>query len=129
MKKISKIILISSATILPVVASAQTFKELSEDIYMRFMPLLTNFFLTLSMLFFAWGVLNVVITEGDKKEVAKDRLVWATVALFIMVSFWGILAIVNNTFFKDGLGKGSYTVDNVYNVPKGISGTINILGK
>jgi hypothetical protein len=36
---------------------------------------------------------------------------------------------VNNTFFKDGLGKGSYTVDNVYNVPKGISGTINILGK
>ena len=66
-----------------------------------------------------------IISDGDKKAVAKDRLLWATIALFVMVSFWGILKIVNTTFFSDELGKGSYTVDHIYEVPESMTGKLN----
>lgn len=54
----------------------------------------------LATIFFLWNV-AVFIRSADKtsvKEEARQRMVWGIVALFIMISVWGIISIMSNIF-------------------------------
>ena len=52
----------------------------------------------LAFLFFLWNVM-VFMRTSDKtnKEEAKQRMGWGIIALFIMLSVWGIITILSNT--------------------------------
>lgn len=55
---------------------------------------------SLATLFFMWN-LTMFIRSSDnsqKKEDARQRMVWGLVALFIMLSVWGIITILSNIF-------------------------------
>jgi hypothetical protein len=47
----------------------------------------------LALLVFFWGILKYVFMSGSEpeKEKAKGVMVWGLVALFVMVSVWGIV--------------------------------------
>ena len=60
---------------------------------------------TLAVLFFFWGLALFIFSAGD--ESARDRgksiMIWGVIALFIIVSIWGIIAFIGQLF---GIGQG-----------------------
>jgi hypothetical protein len=56
----------------------------------------------LSTLTFIWGVFQyTVAAQGDEKKTAeaKNVIFYGTIGLFVMVSVWGILKVIQKTFF------------------------------
>lgn len=60
------------------------------------MPLLV----ALAVLGFVWGVIQYFINPENEKEREKGKkfILWGLIALLMIVSFWGIVAMLNNTF-------------------------------
>lgn len=53
----------------------------------------------LAFLFFLWGVLKFMYaTDTKQKDEAKKSIFWGLLALFIMVSVWGIVKLLQTTF-------------------------------
>lgn len=49
---------------------------------------------------FVYGVIRFLMSGSDtnKKEEAKNRLLWGVVAMFVVVTIWGIVAFLQGTF-------------------------------
>ncbi|MFA5764052.1 MAG: hypothetical protein WCX27_01125 [Candidatus Paceibacterota bacterium] len=66
----------------------------------RAVPLL----ISLAVVFFIYEVFRYTITsDEEKKKAAKDQIVWGIVGIFIMVSIWGLVAILQATFGTSGV--------------------------
>lgn len=53
---------------------------------------------TFAFLFFLWNVIRFMnASESKNKEEAKERMWWGIIALFVMLSVWGIIKILSNT--------------------------------
>lgn len=84
-------------------AAAKDIKELINDVLINtvirpIVPLLVG----LAVLFFIYGVFKYIFAGGgEKKEEGKNFMVWGIVGLFVMVSVWGIVAVLVNTFNLD----------------------------
>ncbi len=54
---------------------------------------------TLAFIYFILGVIKYVISDSEKEK-AKGRqfMIWGIVALFAMVSVWGLVRVLGNTF-------------------------------
>jgi len=91
---------------LPVFASVTTFKQLIEDVLIKgilrpIVPLLVG----LAVVVFIYGVFLLMLSEGgEKKEEGKQYMLWGIIGIFVMVSVWGIVAILGDTF---GLGNNN----------------------
>lgn len=57
----------------------------------------------LALLVFFFGLTKFILKAGDEKEVesGKNLMIWGTIALFVLVSIWGILRLLSSEF---GLG-------------------------
>jgi hypothetical protein len=55
----------------------------------------------LAFLTFLWGLARFILSAGDEKAIddGKKIMLWGTIALFVMVSVWGIVEILERTFF------------------------------
>lgn len=54
---------------------------------------------TLAFVTFIWGVFRFMYSEDkNKKQEAKNFILWGIIGLFVMVSLWGIIAILGQTF-------------------------------
>jgi len=52
----------------------------------------------LGVLVFLWGVLQYVIAKDDSgKEQGRTFMLWGIIALFVMVSVWGLVNILRET--------------------------------
>ena len=50
--------------------------------------------------FFYGIVLFIFNTEDDtKRKEGKVWMIWSVIALFVMITIWGIVGILTNTFF------------------------------
>jgi hypothetical protein len=49
---------------------------------------------------FIWGVMQMVINPDDaeKRKQGKQYMIWGILAIFVMVSIWGLVQIITNTF-------------------------------
>lgn len=54
----------------------------------------------LALVSFIWGVVQFVINGDDeaKKTKGKNFMIWGIIALAVMISVWGLVRIVGNTF-------------------------------
>jgi hypothetical protein len=52
--------------------------------------------IAIGLLFFIWGLVQFIMAGGDEtaKEKGKAHMVWGTIALFVMVSVWGIVGLL-----------------------------------
>jgi hypothetical protein len=56
----------------------------------------------LALALFLWGVLRYLFSkDGPGKKEARDFMMWGIVALFVMVSVWGLVRIVQDVVFGD----------------------------
>ena len=55
--------------------------------------------ITLGVVYFIWGVVQYV-TSGDaeKKEQGQQHMIWGIVGLAVIVSIWGLVAVLRNQF-------------------------------
>lgn len=59
------------------------------------MPLLVG----LAVAGFVWGVIQYFIVDSeDKKKKGKEFMLWGIIALFAIVSVWGLVGILGKTF-------------------------------
>jgi len=49
----------------------------------------------LALVLFMVGVVKYIYSEGEHKN--RDLIMWSLIALFIMVSIWGILRVLLNS--------------------------------
>lgn len=50
---------------------------------------------------FLWGLLQFMLAKsrGEKNiDVGKDHMIWGIVGMFVMVSVYGIISLLDNTF-------------------------------
>jgi hypothetical protein len=55
----------------------------------------------LALLFFLWGLAVFILASGDTKRIqeGKDKIKWGLIALFVMVSIWGIVSFFQGSIF------------------------------
>jgi len=75
------------------------FKELVYSI----IPIANNIIKVLIMfalLVFLWGIAKFIRSAGnpEAKEEGKQKMIYGVVGLFIIVSIWGLIGILKNTF-------------------------------
>lgn len=89
-----------------VVAAPRTFKELTDQ-WVGLLNAGIGIILTLGIVIYFYGVVTSIrkSKEGFTKE-GRDQLLWGLLALFVMFSVWGILALLRNTLFGGGGGAG-----------------------
>ena len=54
----------------------------------------------LALAMFVWGVVQYVIysSEEAKKEKGRQFMIWGIIALTVMVSVWGLVKMLGNSF-------------------------------
>jgi hypothetical protein len=60
----------------------------------------TPIIVALALLFFFYGLAKYILNSGDeeKKSEGKGIMIWGIIALFVMVSVWGLVNLLANTF-------------------------------
>ncbi len=93
------------ALALPLVALAQSgTQSIQELLYWFQLKLWTYwvfFFLSFASFFFFWGVVLFILNAGneEKRTSGKQKMLWGIIALFVIFSVWGIIAILQSAFF------------------------------
>jgi len=79
--------------------------ELITQIALSTIPILVS----LALLFFLWGLaLFILDADNDKgRKAGREKMVWGLVALFVILSIGGLVAIIERTFIApSGSGYG-----------------------
>ncbi len=65
--------------------------------------------ITIAVIYFVWGVIQFMTTsEEEAKKMGRTKIINGLIGLFVIVAFWGIIAIVKRTF-----GVGNATGQNI----------------
>lgn len=100
MRKIALFFLLS-IPIIPVVAFGAT-NTLADiiNIFIQLTKSLVIVAVSLVSLAFFWGIAKFIYHADNETERAKGKqfLIWGVVALFALVSVWGIIIIIQRTF-------------------------------
>lgn len=57
----------------------------------------------LALLYFLWGIITYIKGGDNEKKHSEGRqmMIWGIIALFVMVSVWGLVSILTGTFQFD----------------------------
>ena len=55
---------------------------------------------TLATVGFIWGIIQYFINPDNEEQRKKGKsyMVWGLIALFVMISMWGLVGVLNETF-------------------------------
>jgi len=110
-----KFIIPSALLLVPALASAQlgNVDSLLRSIG-RLIDIALPIVVGLALLGFFWGLALFIFAAGDegKKDEAKSKMIWGIVALFVMVSVWGLVRFVGDALQIDQ-GEGSGNIPSV----------------
>lgn len=115
MKKVAKIV-VASAWALPFIAGAQSanlnYASRLLDQAKGLLDQLVVFLIALAVVWFIWNVIRYTMSsDEEKKGAAKTQMIWGIIAIAVIVSIWGLVAILQNIF-----GVGDSGVENVRNL-------------
>ena len=106
MKKIVAMVTVSA---FPVLALAQSYQpglgivglfNFVSVILNRLVPLI----IACAVVYFIWEVFQYTIAGDEvKKKAAKTGIIYGIVGIFVMVSVWGLVAILQSTFGTGGV--------------------------
>ncbi len=76
----------------------KTFKGLVSTIINCLLNPIVGLIVSLSILSFIWGIFKFIRSAGDDKQEGRELMFWGVVGIFVMVSVWGLVNILRNTF-------------------------------
>jgi len=102
--KSKKFVLLAGITALPSLASAATILTVLDQLK-QILNAIIPIVITVAVIYFFWGLAQYILMEegSDKKVQGRDKMVYGIIALFVMVSVWGLVGLVGGTF---GIGQG-----------------------
>ncbi|PIR47009.1 MAG: hypothetical protein COV07_01205 [Candidatus Vogelbacteria bacterium CG10_big_fil_rev_8_21_14_0_10_45_14] len=107
MNKISRFggLVALSLFVLPMVANAQgaTIETVILDVT-YLLSLAVPLLITLALVYFIWGLGEFIFagaSDETKRAEGRNRMIWGIIALFVIVSVWGLVGIVARTFSID----------------------------
>lgn len=63
--------------------------------------------IALAVVWFIWNVIKYTISDDeDKRSKAKEQMIWGIVGIAVIVSIWGLVAILQNIFGVNTQGAG-----------------------
>lgn len=76
------------------------FSSLVNTIISAVLNPLIALFIGAAVVYFLWGVLKYVRQSGDEKarEEGRKMIVYGLIAIFVMVSVWGLVNVLSGTF-------------------------------
>jgi hypothetical protein len=106
MKKVVKIVA-GSLWALPFMAFAQNVNYianlLSSAKYL--LDQLVVLLISLAVVWFIWNVIRYTMSsDEDKKSLAKSQMIWGVIAIAVIVSIWGLVAILQGIFGVNSTG-------------------------
>ena len=111
MRKILGSSILAAATIaLPALASAATLLD-TLALVSTFLNALIGVFITIAIVVFFWGLIRYLVSVGEEKSEGLQIMFYGVIAIFVMVSLWGIIRLLQTTF---------KVTDNNPVIPKGI---------
>ena len=83
----------------PMMAMAQTDATDIVNTIGNLISQITPVLVGLALLYFFWGLAKYVLSAGDEDSKAEGRniMIWGIIALFVMVSVWGLVQVVAST--------------------------------
>lgn len=63
-----------------------------------FLNALIGLFITLAIVVFFWGLIKYLMNMGENKAEGLQIMMYGVIAIFVMVSIWGIIRLLQNTF-------------------------------
>jgi len=102
-KKMILVLVSSPLLVLAATTKKPTLGSLITDTLNMIIRPLGTLFLAAAVVVFFWGMVKYMSSLGDEKKRAdgKYMMAWGIVALFVMVSVWGLVAIITNTLGLD----------------------------
>lgn len=83
---------------------AQTPRKFSDvtNIIVGFLTSLLPVLVSVALLVFFWGLIKYIAKSdsSDGREAGKEIMLWGIIALFVMVSIWGIIAFMQAAIFN-----------------------------
>ena len=70
-------------------------------------PLLRVLF-AVAFLYFLYAIIRLIRADGDDKADARKAVMWSIVGMFIMVSVYGVINLIINTFGISDSNSTSY---------------------
>lgn len=119
-----KAVILGLAIAAPSVALAQTVGGILA-LVKTWIDFLLPVLVTLALLGFFWGLVQYIWGGAESKEKGRDRMIWGVIALFVMVSVWGLVALIGNTF---GIQRGGTTTVPGVQQGSGSNGSVNVTG-
>ena len=108
MTKLDKMFVFALMVTLPLVSSAATTGGLSDLLsnLQSWVNSLIPILMTLALAAFFWGLVKYIMSAGDEEKASSGKgiMIWGVIALFVMVSIWGLTGFLSETL---GLGTGS----------------------
>jgi hypothetical protein len=92
-----KALIIGASFLLPLVTSAQGITGILNNIIKplgNIVGILIPIVFSLALLYFFWGLATYILSVDQDKEVAKKRMIWGIVALFVMSAVWGLVKFI-----------------------------------
>lgn len=56
----------------------------------------------IALLVFFWGLVKFLFKGGEDIEEGRNLMIWGTVAIFVMVSIWGLVRFIQNELLPGG---------------------------
>lgn len=69
----------------------------------------------LGLVMFLWLCVRYIMSPGEQGGQRRGAIVWGLISLFVILSFWGIITTIQNTF----LGGGTTSSNNSSEPPIG----------
>ena len=97
-----KLIAVAVFLAFPILALAQptNFADLVDNFILPILRLFVSLIIGISTLYFLWNGVKLILNADNAQVRAESRqgMIGSVVVIFIMVSFWAIIAIFQNTF-------------------------------
>ena len=98
------------AAAMPFLAFAQTTAGTILGTFGGLIGSITKILIALALAFFIYGVVKFITSkDADNKSAAKQVLVTGVIGLFLAVSVWGLVGVIQQTF---GVGSGAQVGGN-----------------
>ena len=96
-KFLSPSVLAAATVALPMLASAATLLD-TLALFNTFLNAMIGLFITLAIVVFFWGLIKYLMNVSEEKQEGLQIMFYGVIAIFIMVSIWGIIRLLQSTF-------------------------------
>src|SRR5206468_2517767 len=100
-----QVLLALSTLLLPSIASARTLFDVLSTGNALANGLVGTVF-TIAVIVFFWGLVRYLVSVGEQKAKGLTTMFYGIITLTVMVSIWGIIAVLQNTFLGGGVPTG-----------------------